>query len=69
MNHPMYVVWCPSASNATIRQDSAAEARTEARRLCAMPDNHGREFVVMRAVESVQYRTDPFICKTFCKSG
>ena len=62
-----YYVWCPTAGPFTCTHPSIDEARAEARRLCQLPGNHGREFFVLRAVESVQYRTDPFVWKNYCK--
>jgi hypothetical protein len=62
-----YVVWAPTNGPAFRRHDTMEAARDEARRLCQL--NHGSEFFVMRACESVQYRTDPFVTKTFSKKG
>jgi len=68
MNESVYYVWCASQTP-TKRHKDLESARNEARRLCQMPENHAREFFVLRAVESVQYRTDPFVCRTFSKRG
>ena len=62
-----YYVWCPSTGPFTCIHPNVDEARAEARRLCQLPENHSREFFILRAVESVQYRADPFIWKNFCK--
>ena len=67
MNDVIYLVWNPTGGNPIKRHDSVEAAREEARRLCQL--HHGQEFFVLRAIESVQYRTDPFICKNFSKSG
>lgn len=69
MTESLYFVWCPSLGPPTHRHDSAEKARVEARRLCQLPENHGREFFVLRAVESVQYRTDPFVCRSYSKKA
>jgi len=62
----IYIVWCPTGDTPPIiRHQSVDEARRAARDMC---QNHPhKEFFVMRAVESVQYRTDPFVCKSYCK--
>lgn len=62
----IYVVWNPAGNAPTVRHPSVEQAREEARRL-ALANPHA-EFFVLRAVESVQYRTDPFVCKTYCRS-
>jgi hypothetical protein len=67
MNDIIYLVWNPCGTNPSKRHNSAEDARAEARRLCQL--NPGQEFFVLRAIESVQYRTDPFVCKNFSKSG
>lgn len=67
MTEALYVVWNPQAGNPKHKHATVELAREEARRLCQL--NHGQEFFVMRAIESVQYRTDPFVHKNFSKSG
>jgi len=69
MNESAYFVWCPELGRPTRRHDSLDSAQSEARRLCQMQENHGREFFVLRAVESIQYRTDPFLCRNYSKKG
>ena len=64
-NPVIYLVWNPSGDNPKMRHDSIESARAEARRLCQI--HRGQEFFVLRAVESVQYRTDPFVCKNYGK--
>ena len=65
MTESLYIVWCPTGDNPLKRHANVDDARKEARRLCEQ--NHGREFFVMRAVESVQYRTDPYVCRNYSK--
>lgn len=67
MNEVIYLVWNPGGTNPTCRHNTIESARNEARRLCQL--HHGQEFFVLRAIESVQYRTDPFVCKNYSKSG
>jgi hypothetical protein len=61
----IYYVWSPAQGPPVEPHDNVQAARDEARRLCQL--NIGHEFFVLRVVESVQYRTDPFVCKNFCK--
>lgn len=68
MNESRYYVWCPSLGPFNQTHPTIDEARAEARRLCQLPPNHGKEFFVLRVIESVQYRTDPFVCRNFCRS-
>lgn len=63
-NESIYLVWNPCGENPTKRHGSLESAREEARRLCQF--NQGAEFYVLRAIESIEYRTDPFIRKTYC---
>jgi len=66
VNESVYIVWCPTSDkNPCKRHSNVDDARSEARRLCEV--EKGREFFVMRAVESVQYRTDPYVCKNYSK--
>ena len=61
----LYLVWNPAGNNPQKRYWNVDEARKEARRLAE--ENQGAEFFVLRAVESVKYRTDPFECRSYCK--
>ena len=61
----LYLVWSPTQGPPSVQHENVQSAREEARRLCQL--NIGHKFYVLRAVESVQYRTDPFVCETFCK--
>lgn len=63
----MYLVWCPQGNSPTKRHPDVDSARAEARRLCQLDENIGKTFFVLRAVESVQYRTDPFVCKSYAR--
>lgn len=60
---PIYLVWNPNGTNPKCRHDSVESARAEAKRLSEA--NPNQEFFVLRAVESVEYRTNPFICKNY----
>ena len=63
-----YFVFCPTREIPHKKYESVCEAREVARMLCQMPENHHAEIYVVRAVESVQYRTDPFVCKNYSKN-
>lgn len=67
MNESKYFVWGVGKELPEKCTDSAEEAITEAKRLCMLPDNIGREFLILRTIQSIQYRTDPFVIKTYCK--
>lgn len=67
MNESLYLVWCPASGLPTKRHDNFHAAMSEAKRLCALPENEGLEFIVMRACQSVTYRTDPYITKCYAK--
>lgn len=69
MAESLYIVWSPSTGQPTKFHSSLEPARDEARRLCQMIENQGREYYVLRACESVKYRTDPFECKVYSKKG
>jgi hypothetical protein len=66
MSESIYVIWCPTSDkNPTMRHSNVDAARAEAKRLCEV--EKGKEFFVMRAVESVQYRESPYVCKNYSK--
>lgn len=65
MNEVICLVWNPGGMNPQNRHRDIESARNEARRLCEL--HKGQEFFVLRAIESVQYRTDPFMCRNFSK--
>lgn len=67
MNESLYLIWCPLTGIEPRRYNNIDSARAEARRLCQLPENSSGEYYVLRAVESVQYRTDPFVCRVYCK--
>jgi len=69
MNESRYFVYCSTKGLPTKWHENLGLARDEARRLCQLPENRGHEFYVLRAVESVTYRDDPFYCKTYSKKG
>ena len=60
-----YMVWNPKASKPIKRHNSCEEAREEARRLAQ--NNPCIEFFVLRAVEGITYREDPWRTRSFCK--
>ncbi len=60
-----YLVWNPTGRIPVLRHPTVDSARAEARRLAELHKND--EFFVLRAVESVRYRTDPFVCKNYRK--
>lgn len=62
----LYLVWNPGGENPKHQHANVELARTEARRLAEL--NPGIEFYVLRAVEGVEYRNDPWRYRTFCKS-
>lgn len=62
----MYVVWNQQGRSPMVVHPTLEEARAEARRLAC--SNRGAQFFVLRAVESVKYREDPYECKVYCKS-
>ena len=61
----IYLVWNPGGENPKERHETVDDARKEARRLAEA--NKGLEFFVLRAVESFEYRDDPWRCRQFCK--
>lgn len=64
----MYIIWSPTSNlNPKAKHPSIEEAITEAKRLAAKYPL--QEFIVMRAISSWQYRTDPFISKNYCAKG
>ena len=69
MTESRYYVWSPSDGSPTKNHPTVAQARAESHRLCCLPENYGKEFLVLRAIESVTYRTDPLVRKTFSKQG
>jgi hypothetical protein len=69
MSQSAYYVWCPALSAPKKLHESLESARTEARRLCALPENHGKQFFVLRAVESFLYREDLIVRTTYSKKG
>jgi hypothetical protein len=60
-----YYVWSPGSGEPTKFHPTIEDARMEARRLCQL--NAGMEFFVLRAIESVKYRTDPFVCRNYSR--
>ena len=60
-----YLVWNPGRDVPKRRHDTIDDARKEARRLAELQP--GEEFFVLRAVEGIQYREDPWRMRTFCK--
>jgi len=67
MSESIYFVWCPAAGAPTKKHGDILDAQAEALRLCKLPENHGREFFVLRAIESVRYATDPIVRRKYCK--
>lgn len=65
-NESFYVVWNPGGDAPFVRHGSVEKAREEARRLALL--NPSAEFFVLRAVESVQYSTNPFVCRSYCRA-
>ena len=66
-NESMYVVWSPAMGPPKVRHPSQEQALAEARRLCEL--NQGHEYFVLRAVQSVTYRTDPYVTKCYSRKG
>jgi hypothetical protein len=60
----IYIVWNPTGRIPQLMYSNVESARAEARRLAELHKND--EFFVLRAVESVKYRTDPFVCTNYC---
>lgn len=60
-----YVVWRISGEAPTKRHESIESAREEAKRLAVL--HQESEFVVLRAVESIKYRSSPFQITSYCK--
>lgn len=58
MNESIYVVFNPEGSLPKKKHPNVEEATAEAKRLAEA--NPGQQFIVMRAICSIQYRTDPF---------
>lgn len=68
MSGSIYIVWCPTSDAPPVKRHATVEeARAESRRLAEQFQQ--REFFVCRVIESVQFRTDPFVMTNFCKSG
>ena len=65
----LYFVWSPNSGEPSKKHDTHEAAKLEARRLCEIPENHGKEFFVLRAIESVQYRTDPYFVRNYSRNG
>jgi hypothetical protein len=59
-----YVVWNPGDRCPLVRHTDLDAARTEAKRLATL--NPGVEFFILRAVEGVEYREDPWRRRSFC---
>lgn len=69
-NKSFYVVWNPEHGIPMYRRHPDVRAATEeATRLCQMPGNIGKEFFVLRAVESVKYNVNPLVHRTFSRKG
>ena len=60
-----YLVWTPGGGIPIKRHYTCQEAREEARRLAQ--NNPCIEFFVLRAVEGITYREDPWRTRSFCK--
>lgn len=67
MPDSIYVVWNPSAENPKKRHETLESAREESRRLAQA--NPGQEFFVLRAVEAVMYREDPWRHRTLSRNS
>lgn len=65
----MYFVWCPTVGAPTKPHETIETARAEARRLCLLPKNKGRQYFVLRAIESVQQAADPIITRNYSRKG
>jgi len=63
MSNSRYVVWCPSEHQPTKRHESQESAIAEAKRLANT--YHDKEFIVLRAIQSVKYASNPMICKQY----
>jgi hypothetical protein len=62
----IYIVWNPAGENPQKQHDSCEEARREAKRLA--DKNKGSVFFILRAIESIEYRDDPWRIRSFCKA-
>lgn len=60
-----YFVFRLGGASPTKMHETLESARQESRRLCEL--NKGATFYVMRAIESVQYRTDPYQVTNYSK--
>ena len=60
-----YLVWNPAKCSPVMRHDTLDDARVEAKHLASL--EQGYEFFVLRAVEGITYRNDPWRMRTFCK--
>jgi hypothetical protein len=60
-----YLVWNTIAGKPVVRHETLEKAREEARRLAQ--NNPCIEFFVLRAIEGITYREDPWRIRTFCK--
>jgi len=69
MVESLYFIWCPSLPFYSERYKTIVEAKKEARKLCQQPENNYREFFILRVIESIQYRTDPFVIKNYRKDA
>ena len=65
MEKGFYLVWNPAKGSPSMRHDTIDDARAEAKRLASK--EQGIEFFVLRAVEGIAYREDPWRMRTFCK--
>ncbi len=64
-----YYVWCENEGPPKKMHEYFASAKQEALRLCNEPENIGKEYVILRAVMSFKYATNPIIVTQFCKNG
>jgi len=62
-----YLIWNPNKKAPTKKHSNIREARAEAKRLAEL--NKGQEFIILKAVESVEYSTSPFKYKSFSAKG
>ncbi len=67
MKTAMYLVYAFGESAPTKKHNDIDSARAEARRLC---DKHlDKEFFVLRVIESIQHKKNPYIQKVFSLRG
>ncbi len=65
MTESIYFVFNPAGDVPKRRHATVHEAREEARRLATL--QQGQTFFVVRAIESITYRVDPFQVTNYCK--